>query len=361
MISRYTARVPYLGQLMFRLEAQKERVLEHWPERPNRDQGRAKNIDSHRAVWTPPLSPSQAHCLEERQIQRKFQLPGLVSITDHDDIKAGTLLRVLDPFRKAPISTEWTIPFGPTFFHLGIHNMPETDSSGIMEQLRAFTEKPEIENLQDTLAMLNSYPGILLVLNHPLWDEKGIGVARHAEVVTDMLAHYGRFFHALEVNGFRPWNENQKIMALGQQTTIPVVSGGDRHGCEPNAILNLSQAATFEEFIHEVRRQRVSHVVFMPQYHEPLKLRIVQTILDVICDYPENLEGRRYLPERLFYRGSEYALPVPLTSIWSGDARKTLSGFFSAIRLLEWHGFRSALRFALSDQSSKWCDREAAA
>ena len=50
MVSRYTARVPYLGHVMFKLEAQKERVLEHWAERPNPDQGRAQNIDSHRAV-----------------------------------------------------------------------------------------------------------------------------------------------------------------------------------------------------------------------------------------------------------------------------------------------------------------------
>jgi hypothetical protein len=109
------------------------------------------------------------------------------------------------------------MPFGPTFFHVGVHNMPASDSSGITQQLSSFTANPEICKLKDTLAMLNAYPDILLVLNHPLWDEKGIGLARHAQVLADMLGRYRDYFHALEVNGFRPWNENTKATKLGQQ------------------------------------------------------------------------------------------------------------------------------------------------
>jgi hypothetical protein len=52
-------------------------------------------VDYTQAFWTPPLSPRQAYRLEEKQINRRFQLPGLVSLSDHDDLRAGTSLRVL--------------------------------------------------------------------------------------------------------------------------------------------------------------------------------------------------------------------------------------------------------------------------
>jgi hypothetical protein len=139
-----------------------------------------------------------------------------------------------------------------------------------------------------------------------------------------------------------------------------VVSGGDRHGCEPNAILNLSHAATLPEFIHEVRCERVSHVVFMPQYRQPLKLRILQTILDVIRDHPENLEGRCQVSDRIFFRESDFAEPVPLTCVWNDGSRKNLRPFFSAIRLLDSRVFRSALRLASGDQSYHRWDQEVA-
>jgi hypothetical protein len=32
-----------------------------------------------------------------------------------------------------------------------------------------------------------------------------------------------------------------------------IISGGDRHGCEPSAVLNLTNAKTFSEFIDEIR------------------------------------------------------------------------------------------------------------
>jgi len=35
-----------------------------------------------------------------------------------------------------------------------------------------------------------------------------------------------------------------------------LVSGGDRHGVEPNANINLTNATSFTEFVHEIRRKR---------------------------------------------------------------------------------------------------------
>ncbi len=43
-----------------------------------------------------------------------------------------------------------------------------------------------------------------------------------------------------------------------------LISGGDRHGVEPNANINLTNATSFTEFVHEIRRQKKSNVLFMP-------------------------------------------------------------------------------------------------
>jgi len=347
MIPRYTAKVPYLGRAIRRHEA--EYTVKN-----------GRNFNFGHAFWTPPLAPRQAYRLEERQIQRQFELPALVSITDHDDIQAGTLLRVLDRFRKAPISTEWTIPFGPTFFHLGVHNMPPAEAPALMEQLAAYTANPHDERLAGLLETLDAQPETLLVLNHPYWDEKVIGAANHEHALFRLIEHYGRWFHALELNGLRSWQENCQVIQLARDSGIPSISGGDRHGREPNAILNLSRSQSLAEFVHEIRRDRVSHVVFMPQYHEPLKLRFLQTMVDVVRDYPENAPGRRTWADRVFYRDPASGVTSPIIHIWNDGGPRVVKRFIAAMRLLEWRGVRSALKLALDDRTAVWSNRQTA-
>jgi hypothetical protein len=341
MVPRYTKGVPYLGAAIRRQQAEYCRK-------------KGRNFDFQHAFWTPPLTPRQAYRLEEKQIQRRLQLPALVSLTDHDDVQAGILLQVLDRYRNVPVSTEWTIPVEPTFFHLGVHNLPAAKAAAIMEELAAFTANPQEKDLAGILATLNGYPDLLLVLNHPLWDEKGIGAANHKQVLRRFLGQYGGYFHALELNGLRGWQENKDVMLLGRETGLPLVSGGDRHGREPNAILNLSRGSSMVGFIHEIRYQRSSHVVFMPQYHEPLKLRILQTMVDIVREYPENLPGRRSWAERVFFRDNAGAPPVPLSSIWNDGGPKIVRQFIAAMRLLESRSVRSLLRVALDDRSKVW-------
>ncbi len=340
MIPRYTTKVPYLGSAIRRQSDEFKRK-------------RGVNLDLNNAFWTPPFAPRQAYRLEEKQINRQFDLPGLVSLTDHDDMRAGNLLRVLDRFRNVPVSSEWTIPYGTTFFHLGVHNMPVNEAPELMAAMREYTIHPEEHKLAGLLEKLNSFRDVLLVLNHPLWDEKGIGASNHAQVLERFLNLHSGAFHALEVNGLRSWHENRDVLRLGRRIGLPVVAGGDRHGREPNALLNLSRASTFPEFVDEVRYQRFSHIVLMPQYREPLKMRVLQTMVDIVRDYPENLKGRRSWSERVFYR-EPGSTPVPLATVFNGSGPKIIQHFITAMRLLEWRGIRSALRLALDDSGSVW-------
>ena len=347
MVPRYTAKVPYLGEAIRRQEAEYGRL-------------KAKPFNFGDAFWTPPLAPRQAYRLEEKQVQRRLKLPALVSLTDHDDIRAASMLRVLDRFRKAPVSNEWTIPYEDTFFHLGVHNLPAADSAAICSELAGFTANPQEDRLSPILQLLNSLSDVLLILNHPLWDEKGISLGKHTETLRKLLREHRHHFHGLELNGLRSWDENKQVIALGREVDLPVLSGGDRHGREPNAILNLSRATTFAEFVQEVRRDRFSHVVFMPQYHEPLRLRILQTMVDVVRDYPENLQGRRTWGDRVFYRNPQTGETLPLAALWADGGPRVVKHFITAMRLLEWRGVRSALKLALNERASICYDPEAA-
>ncbi len=85
---------------------------------------------------------------------------------------------------------------------------------------------------------------------------------------------YGTHIHALEINGLRSWNENLGVVSLGQQVGFPVVAGGDRHGFEPNAMINLTRATSFAEFAEEIRVERRSDIAVLPQYREPLSSAI---------------------------------------------------------------------------------------
>jgi hypothetical protein len=312
--------------------------------------------DYARSYWTPPLTPRLAFDLERTQIEDKLQLPAMVSLTDHDDIQAPMLLRSLASARQIPVSLEWTVPYGATAFHLGIHNLPSATGAEWMGRMAAFTAVPAAERpaklLREMLAELAELPGVLIVFNHPLWDLYRIGDAKHRLLVNDFLAVYGQFCHAVELNGLRHWDENREVATLAVQWNQVLISGGDRHGVEPNANLNLTRARSFTEFVHEVRRDRQSHVLFMPQYAEPWKHRILNSTLAAIRNYPDFPEGSRRWDDRVYHPDAEGNMRV-LSELWRGGrAPVYLNAVLAFVRLLGAAPLSSGLRLAWNDASA---------
>jgi hypothetical protein len=265
-------------------------------------------IDWARAFWTPPLSPARALELEQHQITAKLGLRPLVSITDHDNHEAGWRLQ------NQPVSTEWTVRYRHAIFHIGVHNLPRPHALALTAEMAAVTREPNAGRMQALLEALGRHPDVLLVLNHPLYDEAEIGPAAHAEVLADFLTRYGSLCHALELNGLRSRAENFKVMRMANELGLPAVSGGDRHGEEPNANLNLTNADTFEEFVTEIRERKQSHVLFMPQYNGVLRVRISRAVADALR---ENFFGES---SRVFYRDEEDVVR-PLTAMWWTHSR----------------------------------------
>jgi hypothetical protein len=243
---------------------------------------------------------------------------------------------------------EWTIPFGTTFFHLGIHNLPAARATAMMADLESYTANPRPALLAELLSGLNEEPFTLIVLNHPLWDEARIGATEHARTLGRLLERHGAQIHALELNGLRSWRENQGVVKLAAETGHPLISGGDRHGSEPNAILNLTNASTFSEFVEEIRRSRYSEIAFMPQYFEPLRCRVLQVMRDVVKDYPEHPNGWRSWDDRVFYRDPNGQVRA-ISEIFKGRVPGVVKQFLWAVELIERRSVRSALRVALAE------------
>ena len=332
-VPRYLSGIPLVAQAI-RQQEQRCRTLT----------GRA--LDFSQAFWRPPLSPREALDLEQRQIQEQLGLEALVSLSDHDNIQAGSVLKVLAP--STPISVEWTIPYGRSFFHIGVHNLPQSSAPSIMSDLAAFTAAPCEKRLPEMLAALAVLPEVLIVMNHPMWDEARIGAAEHAQLANCFLERYGQHIHALELNGLRPWKENRSVVLLSERSGYPLISGGDRHGLEPNANLNLTNAQTFDEFIGQIRNDGVSDILFMPQYREPLRLRMIDTMWDIVRDYPNFPIGRRHWRERVFYRQDGGGVK-PLSELWKGTEPWPVRCFLSGLRSIKSQYIRAFLRLALAE------------
>jgi hypothetical protein len=305
-------------------------------------------VDYAASYWTPPMTPKLAFDLETRQIE-KLNLASMVSITDHDTINAPMLLRMVPSARQIPVSVEWTAPYGEQSFHLGVHNLPSGRANEWMATLAEYTANPNDERFTEILRALHDEPNVLVVFNHPLWDLYLVGETRHQFLVNEFLLKNGNYLHALELNGLRNWDENRAVRRLADQWNMLLISGGDRHGVEPNANLNLTNAMSFTEFVHEIRREKKSSMLFMPQYAEPWKHRLLQSTIDAIRHYPEFPLGSRTWDERVYHPDAAGVIR-PLCELWpKGAAPRAMSLLIGMVQLMGAAPLSGGLRMAWSE------------
>jgi hypothetical protein len=311
-------------------------IIDQVESRHMRRTGRCIGYD--RAFWQPPLSSHAAYSLEAGQIAGKLGLKPLVSITDHDEIEACAQLRAIDI--PVPYSVEWTVPYAATVFHLGIHNLPEDMAVELHAAMARYTSEPHETRLAEILAALDDVPDVLIVLHHPFLNEERVDRPSHVRLLMQFLSAHGSRVHALELNGLQPASSNRQ----------PVISGGDRHCLEPNANVNLTNAATFTEFVHEIRHDRQSRVLFLLQYRESIVARYIEFIWQAVRTYPE-LPGRERWGDRIFFEPFDRpGVIVPLSSEWTNGGPAAIRGFISTVGFLAAPHMRGALRLAFGRQ-----------
>ncbi|MEW5984533.1 MAG: hypothetical protein AB1806_19450 [Acidobacteriota bacterium] len=304
-------------------------------------------LDFSRGYWRPPLGRRAVFESEAQQAMTRFGLPWFVSITDHDSIDAGLALAALGVRDRAPVSVEWTVPYQDTVFHLGLHNLPPDEAQAMREACEELTTVPSPPRLAELLAWVTEETSTLAVLNHPLWNAHGnLEQGHHA--LASLVRELRPLLHATEVNGCRNWTKNRAVVQLARAWDMPVVVG-DRHGCSPNAFLNLSAAQSFAEFVTEVRRDRRSDVVIMPEYHEHATTRILEAAADILRD-DSNLEpGQQRWVDRVLVV-LEDGSTRPLSAFWTHGGPWWVRACVGAMRLLGGPAARPARRLAFSPQ-----------
>ena len=304
-----------------------------------------RRVDFARAWWTPPLTPASALNLEREQVA-KLGLRPMVSLTDHDNIEAGMTLGVAADANETPVSVEWTVPYERSYFHIGVHNLPRAAARCWLAAMAEFTAAPREERLPALLREFAAVSGVLTVLNHPFWLEEGVVEADHRRALDRLLRECLEWFHAFELNGTRKWKENADTIELAAAHAMPLVSGGDRHACEPSACINLTNAATFAEFAAEIQEGR-STIFFLPHYREPMTQRLLEASRDILRTYPE-YPGRERWADRIFYRGED-GVARSVAQIWQGREPWHLHGAAAAVQFVAGAKFRPALRLFLSE------------
>jgi predicted metal-dependent phosphoesterase TrpH len=203
-----------------------------------------------------------------------------LGITDHDEVAGSIELLRIHPELAArnPLGEEISIYFDDYLFHLGVTGMP---AAGI-EQLHIDLQLAARERrLDDLFEMLRS-SGALVVFNHPLvpWGEdRGRTIPAEA-----LLSRYGWAIHALEYNGMRSREENDRVLQLAMHVGKPVVGGGDSHLLLASSVLSLTHATSFHEFAEEVKEGRSVSLV-LPTFSAPLSWKIFLRVLYFIAHY----------------------------------------------------------------------------
>jgi hypothetical protein len=286
------------------------------------------SLDFDRAYWTPPLCERSAHELESRQIT-DLGLRPFVSLSDHNSIDACMLLRQSPDLGDVPISTEWTVPFGRAVFHIGVHNLPAASAEAFMAAMHQATASADEGQIFGLFAEFCRIPEVLLVFNHPLWNFDNIPGEVFQYELRRFLAGANQYMHAFELNGMRSHKENRAVIKLTREWDQVLISGGDRHGREPNASINLTNATDFPEFVDQIRKGRRSTVLVMPQYGQPFGWRMYQNFTHVIADYPDHPENRRSWDQRTFHPDRAGNAVVPMAQLWRVGPPEFLKRIFT--------------------------------
>ena len=245
----------------------------------------------------------------------------------------------------SPVSVEWTVPLTGSFIHLGIHNLPPNRAQALQEAMQQYRTSLDLHYLDDVMNELDSIPGVLIVFNHPMWDEPKAGATIHQKMITDFMERYRRSIHAMELNGLRPWSENRLVPAFAEKYSKPLISGGDRHASEPNSCINLTSKCSFSEFVDEVR-SGYSDLLFLNHYRTPLGSRLMQNMLDVMGEQPDHERGWTRWSDRVFFDCPKHGVRS-MSSYWTnGNPPHLVRAFVGMTKLLGHQRLRPAVSMA---------------
>jgi hypothetical protein len=218
-------------------------------------------------TFNPPYTPADVYEMESGAVAR-WGFDGVhLTITDHDEFAGSHALASGRPDLSGRVAIGEEVSVC----------LPESGIDETHARIQSAARGGRHDELFETLAA----SGCLVVLNHPLvaWAPGSAAIP-----VTDLLTRYGWAIHALEVNGMRRREENDRVLELAQHWRKPVVGGGDSHLLVASSIISLSRAASFKDFIAEVKDGHAAPFV-TPEYFAPLNWKLFLRVLFFMSHY----------------------------------------------------------------------------
>ena len=237
------------------------------------------NLNYAEITYNPPYTPDDVYEMESAAAAKWGFHGAHLTITDHDEF-AGSLALLRgrpDLNGRVAIGEEVSVWYQGHLFHLGVSGLPENGIDETHARIQSAARGQRHDELFETLAA----SGCLVVLNHPLvaWMP-----GAEAIPITDLLTRYGWAIHALEVNGMRRREENDRVLELARQWRKPVVGGGDSHLLVASSVITLSKAASFKDFIAEVKDGHAVPFV-TPNYFAPLNWKLFLRVMFFMSRY----------------------------------------------------------------------------
>jgi predicted metal-dependent phosphoesterase TrpH len=271
-------------------------------------------------TFNPPYTPEDVYQIESAAAAH-WGFDGVhLTITDHDEF-AGSLALLRsrpDLSRRAAVGEELSLWYQGHLFHLGLSGLPESGIDDLHGRIQSAARGGCHDELFETLAA----SGCLVVLNHPL-----ISWAPGPESIpiTDLLTRYGWAIHALEINGMRRHEENDRVLEVARHWRKPVVGGGDSHLLVASSVLSLSQAATYRDFIAEVKEGHSVPFV-TPDYFAPLKWKLFLRVLFFMSHYRQIAS----------YKGQPVADMLQRRRVLLDPVGSASGGFLALVSALGW-------------------------
>jgi hypothetical protein len=223
--------------------------------------------------YNPPYSPDEVWRMETEAVSGLGFDRVQLAITDHDEIAGSVELRERHPAdaHRIALSEELSVRFEGHLFHLGITGLPADRVSETHEAIQAAAREQRLDDLFELLRATRC----LVVLNHALipWS-KGDAEA----VASNLLKRYGSAIDALEYNGMRGREENNRVLALARHVKKPVVGGGDSHLLLASSTICASGAESYSDFVQEVKSGRAVPLIksdYFAPFHWKLFLRVL--------------------------------------------------------------------------------------
>ena len=230
--------------------------------------------------YNPPLSPEEVYRMEAAAVA-PYGFDGVhLAITDHDEYAGSLELyeRRPDLNGRVAVGEELTVRFDGHVFHFGVSGLEAASAAETHARLQETARGGRLDEMFETLHATRC----LVVFNHPLipWGPGG----ENRIPARELLTRYGWAIHALEYNGMRRREENDRVLELARACCKPVVGGGDSHLLRAGATLCVSQSANFRDFVGEVQEGR-SVALVENEYFAPLRWKLFLRVLYFIANY----------------------------------------------------------------------------